>query len=135
MGCADTQTSNLDGETNLKIRKALERTWEYITADAASELRGTGGAFVVLPGGGSMSSQQHTPVPYPTLVLRPHIPRSQLASGSTKGSPMLVTTTLTAQWPKAWLRRSAPVLPFLALQRWWNVSSPTTPCTRSRATW
>ena len=36
------QTSNLDGETNLKIRKALERTWEYITADAAAELRGEG---------------------------------------------------------------------------------------------
>lgn len=41
IGMSDgVQTSNLDGETNLKIRKALERTWEYITADSASELRG-----------------------------------------------------------------------------------------------
>lgn len=34
------QTANLDGETNLKIRKALDQTWDYITADACSEFRG-----------------------------------------------------------------------------------------------
>ncbi|CAI5499410.1 unnamed protein product [Closterium sp. Naga37s-1] len=38
-GICYIETSNLDGETNLKIRKALERTWEYITADAAADLR------------------------------------------------------------------------------------------------
>ena len=32
------QTANLDGETNLKIRKALERTWDYLTPEKASEL-------------------------------------------------------------------------------------------------
>eukprot|EP00271_Cylindrocystis_brebissonii_P018675 TRINITY_DN5406_c0_g1_i1.p1 TRINITY_DN5406_c0_g1~~TRINITY_DN5406_c0_g1_i1.p1 ORF type:complete len:1348 (-),score=328.40 TRINITY_DN5406_c0_g1_i1:1253-5296(-) len=39
-GICYIETSNLDGETNLKIRKALERTWDYVTADAVSEFRG-----------------------------------------------------------------------------------------------
>jgi hypothetical protein len=30
----------LDGETNLKIRKALERTWDYLTPDKAAEFKG-----------------------------------------------------------------------------------------------
>lgn len=34
------QTANLDGETNLKIRKALERTWDYVNPDIASEFKG-----------------------------------------------------------------------------------------------
>jgi len=34
------QTSNLDGETNLKIRKALERTWDYIDEKKAVEFKG-----------------------------------------------------------------------------------------------
>jgi len=34
------QTANLDGETNLKIRKALEKTWDYVTPDKASEFKG-----------------------------------------------------------------------------------------------
>ena len=34
------QTANLDGETNLKIRKALERTWDYLNANKASEFKG-----------------------------------------------------------------------------------------------
>lgn len=34
------QTANLDGETNLKIRKALERTWDYLTPEKASEFKG-----------------------------------------------------------------------------------------------
>jgi hypothetical protein len=34
------QTANLDGETNLKIRKALERTWDYLTPDKAAEFKG-----------------------------------------------------------------------------------------------
>ncbi|WZZ27813.1 hypothetical protein YC2023_011214 [Brassica napus] len=33
-------TANLDGETNLKIRKALERTWDYLVPEKASEFRG-----------------------------------------------------------------------------------------------
>jgi phospholipid-transporting ATPase len=33
------QTMNLDGETNLKIRKAMERTWEFVTAEAAAEFK------------------------------------------------------------------------------------------------
>ncbi|KAJ6323717.1 hypothetical protein OIU76_011083 [Salix suchowensis] len=37
--CAGT-TANLDGETNLKIRKALERTWDYLTPDKATEFKG-----------------------------------------------------------------------------------------------
>lgn len=39
-GICYIETANLDGETNLKIRKALERTWDYVTADAVSEFRG-----------------------------------------------------------------------------------------------
>ena len=35
-----SQTANLDGETNLKIRKALEKTWDYLTPDKASEFKG-----------------------------------------------------------------------------------------------
>ena len=34
------QTANLDGETNLKIRKALERTWDYLTPEKAAEFKG-----------------------------------------------------------------------------------------------
>lgn len=34
------QTANLDGETNLKIRKALERTWDFLTPEKASEFKG-----------------------------------------------------------------------------------------------
>lgn len=34
------QTANLDGETNLKIRKALEKTWDYLTPETASEFKG-----------------------------------------------------------------------------------------------
>jgi len=34
------QTANLDGETNLKIRKALEKTWDYVTPEKASEFKG-----------------------------------------------------------------------------------------------
>jgi hypothetical protein len=30
----------LDGETNLKIRKALERTWDYLTPEKAAEFKG-----------------------------------------------------------------------------------------------
>ncbi|XP_019246911.1 PREDICTED: phospholipid-transporting ATPase 3-like isoform X2 [Nicotiana attenuata] len=33
-------TANLDGETNLKIRKALEKTWDYVTPDKVSEFKG-----------------------------------------------------------------------------------------------
>eukprot|EP00850_Spirogloea_muscicola_P018286 SM000166S02467 [mRNA] locus=s166:161533:170771:+ [translate_table: standard] len=40
-GICYIETSNLDGETNLKIRKALERTWEYVTSEAAAEFKGT----------------------------------------------------------------------------------------------
>jgi phospholipid-transporting ATPase len=36
------QTTNLDGETNLKIKKALERTWDYLHPNKASEFRGLG---------------------------------------------------------------------------------------------
>ncbi|PKA49367.1 Phospholipid-transporting ATPase 3 [Apostasia shenzhenica] len=39
-GVCYIETSNLDGETNLKIRKALERTWDYIHPEKASEFRG-----------------------------------------------------------------------------------------------
>ncbi|XP_010272160.1 PREDICTED: phospholipid-transporting ATPase 3-like [Nelumbo nucifera] len=39
-GVCYIETANLDGETNLKIRKALERTWDYLTADKASEFKG-----------------------------------------------------------------------------------------------
>jgi len=34
------QTANLDGETNLKIRKALEKTWDYVLPEKASEFKG-----------------------------------------------------------------------------------------------
>ncbi|XP_030449273.1 phospholipid-transporting ATPase 3 [Syzygium oleosum] len=39
-GVCYTETANLDGETNLKIRKALERTWDYFTPEKASEFKG-----------------------------------------------------------------------------------------------
>ncbi|XP_010255676.1 PREDICTED: phospholipid-transporting ATPase 3-like [Nelumbo nucifera] len=39
-GICYTETANLDGETNLKIRKALERTWDYLIPDKASEFKG-----------------------------------------------------------------------------------------------
>ncbi|PKI69267.1 hypothetical protein CRG98_010340 [Punica granatum] len=39
-GVCYIETSNLDGETNLKIRKALERTWDYSTAEKAVEFKG-----------------------------------------------------------------------------------------------
>ncbi|KAL8161555.1 hypothetical protein V2J09_013044 [Rumex salicifolius] len=39
-GVCYVETSNLDGETNLKIRKALEKTWDYITPEKASEFDG-----------------------------------------------------------------------------------------------
>lgn len=40
------QTANLDGETNLKIRKALEKTWDYSTPEKASEFKGF--AFILI---------------------------------------------------------------------------------------
>ncbi|KAH7856369.1 hypothetical protein Vadar_000649 [Vaccinium darrowii] len=39
-GVCYVETANLDGETNLKIRKALEKTWDYVTPDKASEFKG-----------------------------------------------------------------------------------------------
>lgn len=39
-GVCYIETSNLDGETNLKIRKALERTWDYVLPEKASEFKG-----------------------------------------------------------------------------------------------
>ncbi|KAK7348533.1 hypothetical protein VNO80_23091 [Phaseolus coccineus] len=39
-GVCYIETANLDGETNLKIRKALEKTWDYVTPDKASEFKG-----------------------------------------------------------------------------------------------
>ncbi|KAF3533387.1 hypothetical protein DY000_02041156 [Brassica cretica] len=39
-GICYVETANLDGETNLKIRKALERTWDYLVPEKASEFRG-----------------------------------------------------------------------------------------------
>ncbi|KAI3733581.1 hypothetical protein L6452_13025 [Arctium lappa] len=39
-GVCYTETANLDGETNLKIRKALEKTWDYVTPEKASEFKG-----------------------------------------------------------------------------------------------
>ena len=42
------QTSNLDGETNLKIRKALEKTWDYLSPEKASEFKGLSVLFTSL---------------------------------------------------------------------------------------
>ncbi|XP_057542331.1 phospholipid-transporting ATPase 3-like isoform X4 [Amaranthus tricolor] len=39
-GVCYVETSNLDGETNLKIRKALEKTWDYLSPEKASEFKG-----------------------------------------------------------------------------------------------
>ncbi|XP_039006314.1 phospholipid-transporting ATPase 3-like isoform X2 [Hibiscus syriacus] len=39
-GVCYIETANLDGETNLKIRKALERNWDYITPEKACEFKG-----------------------------------------------------------------------------------------------
>ncbi|KAK9277681.1 hypothetical protein L1049_007228 [Liquidambar formosana] len=39
-GVCYIETANLDGETNLKIRKALERTWDYLAPEKASEFKG-----------------------------------------------------------------------------------------------
>ncbi|XP_074309802.1 phospholipid-transporting ATPase 3-like [Silene latifolia] len=39
-GVCYIETSNLDGETNLKIRKAPEKTWDYLTPDKAFEFKG-----------------------------------------------------------------------------------------------
>ncbi|CAI0379543.1 unnamed protein product [Linum tenue] len=39
-GVCYIETSNLDGETNLKIRKAVERTWDYLTPEKAVEFKG-----------------------------------------------------------------------------------------------
>ncbi|XP_011034150.1 PREDICTED: phospholipid-transporting ATPase 3 [Populus euphratica] len=39
-GVCYVETANLDGETNLKIRKALERTWDYLTPEKAAEFKG-----------------------------------------------------------------------------------------------
>ncbi|CDY27294.1 BnaC04g18740D [Brassica napus] len=39
-GICYVETANLDGETNLKIRKALERTWDYLVPEKASEFKG-----------------------------------------------------------------------------------------------
>ncbi|XP_004238741.1 phospholipid-transporting ATPase 3-like isoform X1 [Solanum lycopersicum] len=39
-GVCYIETANLDGETNLKIRKALEKTWDYVTPDKVSGFTG-----------------------------------------------------------------------------------------------
>ncbi|KAL1807211.1 hypothetical protein ACET3Z_030279 [Daucus carota] len=39
-GVCYTETANLDGETNLKIRKALEKTWDFVSSEKASEFKG-----------------------------------------------------------------------------------------------
>ncbi|CAL9127607.1 phospholipid-transporting ATPase 3 isoform X1 [Musa acuminata AAA Group] len=39
-GICYIETANLDGETNLKIRKALERTWDYSLPEKAAEFKG-----------------------------------------------------------------------------------------------
>jgi phospholipid-transporting ATPase len=39
-GVCYIETANLDGETNLKIRKALEKTWDYLLPEKASEFKG-----------------------------------------------------------------------------------------------
>lgn len=39
-GVCYIETANLDGETNLKIRKALEKTWDYVAPKKAYEFKG-----------------------------------------------------------------------------------------------
>ncbi|XP_031100154.1 phospholipid-transporting ATPase 3-like [Ipomoea triloba] len=39
-GICYLETANLDGETNLKIRKALEKTWDYVTPEKVAEFEG-----------------------------------------------------------------------------------------------
>ncbi|KAK4481860.1 hypothetical protein RD792_012771 [Penstemon davidsonii] len=39
-GVCYVETANLDGETNLKIRKAFEKTWDYVTPEKVSEFNG-----------------------------------------------------------------------------------------------
>ncbi|KAG6396532.1 hypothetical protein SASPL_142683 [Salvia splendens] len=39
-GVCYVETANLDGETNLKIRKAPERTWDFVSPHKASEFKG-----------------------------------------------------------------------------------------------
>ncbi|CAN6288228.1 unnamed protein product [Urochloa humidicola] len=39
-GVCYIETANLDGETNLKIRKALEKTWDFVSPDRASGFKG-----------------------------------------------------------------------------------------------
>ncbi|EMS47397.1 hypothetical protein TRIUR3_14507 [Triticum urartu] len=39
-GVCYIETANLDGETNLKIRKALEKTWDYVLPEKALEFKG-----------------------------------------------------------------------------------------------
>ncbi|XP_031122420.1 phospholipid-transporting ATPase 3-like isoform X1 [Ipomoea triloba] len=39
-GVCYVETANLDGETNLKIRKALEKTWDYLTPEKITEFQG-----------------------------------------------------------------------------------------------
>ncbi|CAH9146659.1 unnamed protein product [Cuscuta epithymum] len=39
-GICYIETANLDGETNLKIRKALEKTWDYMTPEKLTEFQG-----------------------------------------------------------------------------------------------
>ncbi|KAL2546820.1 Phospholipid-transporting ATPase 3 [Forsythia ovata] len=39
-GVCYIETANLDGETNLKIRKASEKTWDYLTPEKISEFKG-----------------------------------------------------------------------------------------------
>lgn len=39
-GICYVETANLDGETNLKIRKALEKTWDYVDAELANDFTG-----------------------------------------------------------------------------------------------
>ncbi|KAL8532568.1 hypothetical protein ACS0TY_008962 [Phlomoides rotata] len=39
-GVCYVETANLDGETNLKIRKALEKTWDYVIPEKVSEFKG-----------------------------------------------------------------------------------------------
>ncbi|CAK9180185.1 unnamed protein product [Ilex paraguariensis] len=39
-GVCYVETANLDGETNLKIRKALEKTWDFVTPEKVSDFKG-----------------------------------------------------------------------------------------------